>query len=66
VILCNPRYFSNARREIQRNIKFTAKKLEEFKMLSMARVQLCPFVDATTLPSKVKHAFETGKQALIK
>ena len=40
-------YFSNACRDIQRNVQFVAKEMEEYKTPSSVRVQLYPIVNPT-------------------
>jgi hypothetical protein len=58
-------YFLNARRDIQRDVEFVAKELEEYKNPSGVRIRLYPIVDSTASTAEVEHSFETGKQAVI-
>ena len=54
-------YFSNARRDLQRDTQFTAKECVEFKTPSGVRIQLYPTLDSTASLAKVEHAFGTGR-----
>ena len=58
-------YFSNARRDLWRDTKCTAKELTEFKTPSGVRIQVYPTLDSIASPAEVKHVFETGRQAII-